>query len=559
MITKNFESSHKIIISALFVIVFLVYLNSLTNGYVWDDRQIVVAWDYPVDISRLFRFFFETDLLRQSEPTPYYRPLARLSFVIDGLSGPSPMVSHSINIFLHGVVSSLLFIVVLKVVKDPAASFAGAVLFAVHPVNSETVAMVATRNNLLSGLFVLLSIVLLFRFIEHKRKIYGCLTGIFIFLALLCKETAIAILPLIPVMGMVLSKQAGHLDNLLAEVADFSFMKRCGMVYCRFKTSAGNWLIPFAAASAAVILYLPLRYYVIKNSAVTMEIWNGLFSRLAANLTMLPEYFSLLLWPHRLAPHYLVPQLSENRLLVILFWLGFMYLLYRLFRMGITPATSVGMLWMLFFWLPMSGLVAFPSARLADRYLYLPMMGLALVLASLLSSVPVAQRKIVMACFVVVFLLFGARTVVRNMDWKDNYSLFSKMVAYYPNNPKGHHNLGTALLDELKQPEAAKRSFQAALAVDPSFQRTRTQLGYIGLVQKDYGAAEREYRLALEEFPGDGEAVYNLALVLETVGKKREAIDMYRRFIDINGGEFPDMLPAVLKRLQELEAEVRLD
>jgi len=159
------------------------------------------------------------------------------------------------------------------------------------------------------------------------------------------------------------------------------------------------------------------------------------------------------------------------------------------FSLAAQPRNSIRSHVFVSFYLPVSGIIPFPSAPLADRYLYLPAIGLWLVAADQVGRllyVGEKERRYGMVAAGIVLLMLAASTAARNLDWKNDVMLFSRFVMQYPDNAFGHHNLGCAYLDEAGDLHAAEREFNKALAYDPYFPRLRTQLGYIQLKRGDY-------------------------------------------------------------------------
>ncbi len=188
-----------------------VYSVSLFNGFVLDDEVIIVKNPLTLGLTNLRTVLFSPDLIK-----PYYRPLNRATYLLDyWIFGMSPMWYHAANILIHVLNVILVYVIGRRVLQNSPAAFVSALLFAVHPVNSEAVNFISARNTLLSLFFSLASFL---SFMEAKEKgvRWPLLSALLFFCGLLSKETAfmliavIALYILLPLPGAV-SKKIGRI------------------------------------------------------------------------------------------------------------------------------------------------------------------------------------------------------------------------------------------------------------------------------------------------------------------------------------------------------------
>jgi tetratricopeptide (TPR) repeat protein len=214
-------------------------------------------------------------------------------------------------------------------------------------------------------------------------------------------------------------------------------------------------------------------------------------------------------------------------------------------------STLFGLGWLVAFWLPVSGIFPIPSAPLADRYLYLPAIGLWLIVADQVSPLVVSRTNQRWSSIGVAVLLatFLTVTVRQNLFWRDDIKLFSRLVSLYPESAYGHHNLGCAYLDKEKNLDLAEQSFERAFALDPLFPRLRTQLGYVQLLRGDNEGAVAHYDHAIYQNPLDAEALLNRGDALEKLGRWDDAVDSYCRFLKTPGTEYIDAKKSVRRKL----------
>jgi tetratricopeptide (TPR) repeat protein len=424
------------------------------------------------------------------------------------------------NVLLHSANSFLVYRFIRSFNSNRYAALLAGLLFALHPLNSETVNFNAGGRNTMLATFFVLAAYLLHQWSIRKGLLCGAFAGATLFLAgLFSKETALALLPFIGI----------------AEISGF------GEPGSSAKRRA---IIRFSPYLVSVAIYLLLRNKALLNAGVSLDVFTGLMSRLLDNAFIIPRYLLNVVWPTLLSPKYYVPEdLNLFVLPLVLSWLCICTVLWWLFTDGRSRISFFGLTWMVAFWLPVSGLFPIPSAPLADRYLYLPAIGLWLVVADQIGRFLKSQNRIGRWGLLgvgTVLVVLATVTIRHNRTWHNDIALFSRLIDLYPENAYGYHNLGCAYLDKEKNLDLAEKSFERALALDPYFPRLRTQMGYARLLRGDLAGALSHYNQAIYQNALDSEALLNRGDVLERLGKFDEALDSYRRFLATPGSEFVD-------------------
>ncbi|MBI5075985.1 MAG: hypothetical protein HZB62_12565 [Nitrospirae bacterium] len=453
------------------------------------------------------------------------------------------------NILLHAGNAFLVYRLALTCSSHKYVALAAGLLFALHPVNTEAVNFLSTRNSLLSSFFILVAYLLHYRSVM-KGNISRAIAGAFFFMAgIFSKEVAAAILP------FIIALEAAH----MREGATGAGVR------------AALRLFPYAVATG---IYILMRWMTLSKIGIQTSIIPGfgsgsmhglykipdLWTRLQDNLYIIPQYFISLISPTSLSPIYVMP--SDHLALtapLISVWVCIVAVLVWLFTRGRGPVTLFGVFWALVFWLPVSGIMWFPSAPLADRYLYLPAIGLWIVVADqtvrFFPSGKIA-RKIGVVAAMLVFMALAVMTMKRNLDWKDDITLFARTVEQYPDNPFAHAGLGEAYLDRNRNNErelaVAEKEFEKALTLKTVIPGVYTKLGNIRLIRGDSEGALRYYTLALGVYPTDKEALLNRGITFENIGRSKEAIDDFRRFLALPGHELSDARPYAEARIREL-------
>ena len=516
---------------------FLVYANSLANGFAWDDSNIIVS-------NRLlhgspWELFGNIDSAR-IEATPFYRPVTMLSFWLEGrLHGQNPFLMHLFNVLLHSLNAFLVYRLARTLLGNSRAAMMAGLLFAVHPINAEGVNFLSGgRNTLLSCSCALLAYLLHRRSIREKRTLLSVAASAVFLAGLFSKETALGILPFIIALEFTHPASEDRDRRIAAAIR----------------------LIPYAAGT---ICYVILRSIALSGAGVQLEILSGLGTRILNNIYIIPRYLLSVVWPQSISNWYLLPE--DFHLLALPLaaaWLFIVLVLGWLLTRGRRRATLFGLCWLFVFMLPVSGIIPFPSAPLADRFFYAPGIGLWIIIADQLSAVFDRSSSFNRYCTglsLAVLAVLASFTIVRNLDWKDDFSLFSRYVRQYPDVAWGYHNLGCAYLDKARNLALAEKSFMRALELDPKFPRLQTQMGYLHLLRGDFTTALSYYNEAIYQNPIDSEALLNRGTVLEQLGNYSEALESYRRFLDLSAehNELPWERPRAEDRVRELGRRVK--
>ncbi|MBI5740780.1 MAG: glycosyltransferase family 39 protein [Nitrospirae bacterium] len=560
MMTAQIEQRRDLLYGLLVAIVaFFVYADSLGNGFAMDDFSVIL--NNPVLRGSPLDLIFSIDTTSDIQPVPYYRPLTYLSFWIEGrLHGFNPFLVRLLNVLLHSANAFFVYRLARGLLQDGRAALFAGLLFAVHPLNSEGVNFNAGgRNTMLACFFVLTA------YLSHRRGAVGkkfswAVGGAVLFTAgLFSKEHAVAVLPFIIWLEYgILNEQPsgprlGSAGRLLpyALGAGFYFITR----WITLDThGVQTGIIPGLGAKVLESLYL------VPNIG----------ERLLSNLYIIPKYFLTVLWPTRLSSVYEVP--GDMHLLALPLaaaWLCIIGILIRLLTRGRTAATLFGLSWLIAFWLPVSGLVWFASSPLADRYLYLPAIGIWIIFADqffrLLPAGKTARRNAEVASLIILLFL-SALTIVRNLDWRNDIALFSRVVKEYPENPYGHAYLGDSYFVRGRAEDLvlAEQEFKKALDLQPIVYTNdrpippmyslmvNNKMGHILISRGDYEGALRYYSEALTIYPLDKEALLNRGKTFEYLGRYDEAVSDYRLFLSAPGREFDESRSYAEERVREL-------
>ncbi len=499
----------------------LLYLNTLTYDFVWDDRFLILENPYIQD-SRLLGEGLVSDFwANYQDPRRfrnYYRPVVTLSYFVDyHLWGEDPAGYHSTNILLHMANVLLVFGIGCMVLPSRESALVAAALFAAHPVHTESVTWISGRTDLLASVFILAS----FRqyLISGKENaLSGLMTSsVFFALALLSKEVAIVL----PAALLLHSSLFGPFDT---------------------KRLANFRKIVFTQVGIAVA-YLFVRVYLLEMPLL-MESKRPLTLLLFNMPRILARYMLKLIAPFELNPHDPMawvspegwPQILSAAALVLTLVLGVGWLGRR------NPNGYFGGAWLLLFLLPVLNAGTFTDVLVAERFLYLPSVGFCWIWGAAyeLAVERKATARWLRTGAAVIIVVGGLRTLQQNPVWQNNAVLFETMSQSSPHFPLPHLLAGEAL-QNAGHPEAALKRYQLALRLEPDNCRT---LHAIALAQLELGFQQRSstildagfdfIRRAIALCPMEDFLYHTLGEYYLRQQSVDEAVEAFRRAIEIN-------------------------
>jgi protein O-mannosyl-transferase len=419
-------------------------------------------------------------------------PVTRLSHLLDvEIFGLRPGGHHFINVFLHGLATVFLFAFLYSATGAAWPSAFVAMLFAVHPLHVESVAWIAERKDVLSALFWFLALW------SYVRRHYW-LTLLAFCLGLMSKPMVVAL----PLVLLLLDRWP--LRQPLR--------------------SALRVKIPLLGLSAAGAT---ATYLVQRTSGAVREVGQfPLGLRVENAMVSYATYIVKMIWPARLAVFYPYPhelpvwQISLSGLLLA----GISMVVLRERRSR--PYLAVGWLWYLGTLVPVVGLIQVGAQARADRYMYIPMVGLSIMLTWGLAEV--LKRRIAIAGAIVACLACAVLSEAQIHYWRNSETLFRHALDVTNGNYLAHHNLGVALADEGRFAGAIQQ-YQAALQIEPNAANVQTDYGNALAKSGRTPEAIAHYQAALRVLPDSPITHNDLANALAaTHGRMPEAIAEYQ-------------------------------
>jgi protein O-mannosyl-transferase len=504
-------------ILVIFVSSLAVYLNSLSNDFVYDD--IAQVWDNPwiKDIRHLPEIFsksvwsFETG----SETSNYYRPLMHVFYMLAyRIFGLNPWGFHLINVLFHAGVSVLVFIVTMKLLQKFQSSSSdshilpsstAALLFASHPIHTEAVTWIAGLPDLSFTFFYLLSFYLYVLSRDGHKYSYPLSVTSFA-LAALCKEPALTLLIILIAYDFIVKK---HNESLSDRIRRY---------------------LPFFLVAG---VYLVLRYHALGGFAPEKKYQALNIYQYAINVfPLVTQYLEKLLLPLNLNAFHVfhpISSLFEVRgFLSLLITMAYMVCIFLAFKKN--RLVFFGLVLIIVPLLPVLYIPVLGENTFAERYLYLPSFGFVLLIALLLAWVRVnkpAAVRILMGTVIVLAGLYSAATISRNTVWKNDYTLFSDTIRKAPDAKIPRNRLGGFLLNRGRIEEAIEQ-YQVALQLDPDSDISHYNLGLAFSSKGRIEEAIEQYQAALQLDPDFADAHNGLATAYFNKGEVDKAIEQYQ-------------------------------
>ncbi len=528
-------------------------MPSLWNGFIHDDRLQIVnnpqvqSWDY---LSRLLT----THLWSQrggDELGYYYRPLFSVwMLLVDMFAGLSPWIWHLSSILLHVGATYLVFRLCLELLANEGAACVGAALFAIHPIHVDAVSWISASNEILFTIFTLWALLFGTRASRDSGKNEGSilLSALFFGAALFAKETAVAVLPLFPVLRFLFARD------------DATWRKRV-LASLRFS-------LPYVTA---IGVYFSIRLLVLQRIGVETgkHDWQKVF---LSSLSIIAFYLKKLVWPVGLSGFYMNPLLSSPTLGMWISLLGILAGIALVIWLSFRYSTLIGFsgLLVLLPLLPvLIGLRVYDQGNMThDRYLYLPSVGLSLLLGLAAkqmwpSTVP---RRAFIGAVMAMAGFYAYLTFVQQKFYIDDEAFYKRGIAVAPDNVLVIDYLGNLYLRQGRTNDALKQ-FETAYRLSPDDPNVKFAYARGFFETQQYGAAEPIFKELAN--PSVIKNPRRRALILLSLGndeirlKKLDAAEQTLRSLDALDSEYPTLhrtLGTVFQmegRLAEAQAEYR--
>ncbi|MEY2495489.1 MAG: protein O-mannosyl-transferase [Verrucomicrobiota bacterium] len=537
---------------ALVALTWLVFGQTLRHGFVnYDDPSYV--YENPTVIKGLtlegLKWAFTHSHARN------WHPLTTLSHVLDcQLFGVEPGGHHFTNVLLHTVTVLLLFFLLWQMTGAYWRSAFVAAIFAIHPLRVESVAWVAERKDVLSGLFFVLTLAAYVRYVRKRTITHYSMVALFFALGLMSK-------PMLVTLPLVLL------------LVDYWPLGR--FAQSRSNRSQSRTLLPLLVEKVPLLVLSAascLVTFLVQKSGGAQTEPLPLTWRIGNALTAYVTYIWQMIWPINLAPIYPHPEgglpawLVVGAMLILLIVTGTAFL-----RRRKNPYVLTGWLWYLGMLVPVIGIVQVGAQGWADRYTYLPQIGLYVLVTWTLADVTAGwryRRELLGAGGALAVAALGWTAWVQTGFWRNSETLWTHTLAVTTENEVAHNNLGE-VLDKRDQIDEALSHYEKALEIRSHKQTSRYDF-LLALTHSNLGTVLRRkgllndaidhYRKAVELQPDYAEGYFGLGGALTEKGWLDGAIDAFRKALTLEpeyAGAYIGLGTALLRAGRPVEAIVQ--
>ena len=536
---KKIQISLGIIIA---VFAFALYAQSISYDYTLDDSMVIKEntvtqkglAGIPEILTKYRLFGYHNGVLN----APEYRPASMILFAIEWQFFPdNPHVGHLINVLLFSLTCWILFQLLSKIfVKQSLLlPFICMLLFAAHPIHTEVVDNIKSLDEILCLLFGILSIYIFILAIESKSILKFVIGFLCFIICLMSKESGITFLIIIPLTLFLFTtsdkKQIINNTLLLAFVSGVFFLIRSKVLAT---TNAGIYDSSY------------------NNSLLAAP---DFISQKATEFYVLLQYILLLIFPHPLTTDYGYMQIPIQKISDITPILGIIIYLtigiYSLINIRDKIVVSFAILFYLITLAPISNIFLMIGSPMAERFLYTPSIGFCLALSFLLIQIinnGNVKNKFLSVkeffsmnskLFLIVFIILGLysiKTISRNIDWKNNISIYASDVKASDNSAKAHSSWGTTILMNIYPKEnnpvmqkvlldSAINEFNKAISIYPNMDKDYLELALAYQYKGDSIDAIKNYEKTMLFLKKPTNDIYrNLARLYQKTGQYEKAI-----------------------------------
>jgi len=453
----------------VFVLAFVLYANTISHEYVLDDYGVLKDnWitkrgidGIPTLLTTSYRYGVNmlTDNL--------YRPLTLVMYAVEWQIAPdTPALNHFVNVLFYALSCVLLLVFLRKLFRNmhPLWPILITLLWAAHPIHTEVVANIKSRDEIMAVFFVLLASIGFIEYLRKKRIILLLGSAIAYFLAFTSKEGIITMLAIFPLMGWYFTR-ANTRTNIVASVV---------------------MIIP-------AIAYLLIRYAILSEYAQPSSVpvvdnllmaAPDLSARYATAIYILGKYFLLLLFPIQLVSDYSYNQIPVTGWIDPFVWLSFLIyaamIIYSFVNLKKKSILVFGILFFLITFSVYSNIFIIIGSSFGERFLVnedfpLPLKEL------------FKKYKVLWLVVGIILVLYSIKTVTRNSEWENQWTLFSADIQRSPNSAHLHYYWGLTIRDKAKEQtnqqeyqsfmRNAVKEFEAGLSIYPKFAECYHQLG----------------------------------------------------------------------------------
>jgi hypothetical protein len=549
-----------LVYSVIIAVCFIFYGNTITLRYALDDMLAITGNQFTKQGFKGIGEIMSTDFFsgfygkgdNNIVSGGRYRPLSLITYAVEyQFFGENPAVNHFINVLLLSLTGILIFSLFWRLLNlngNPpdkrhwyfSVPFLVSILFIAHPIHTEAIANIKGRDEILSLLGSLLTLLFILRYYEKGNVLFLLCSGIAFFLALLSKENAVTFIAIVPLTAYFFTRYP---------------LKKIGIS-----------LIPLMTA---FIIFFLIRQSVTghhSSNPLENDLMNNPFvgmtavQKFATVFYTLGLYLKLLIFPHPLTYDYYpyhIPIINWNDVRAIApLVIYFILVLYAVLRFRQKGVIVYGIIYYLVTLSIVSNLLFPVGVFMNERFLYMPSLGFCLIISWILihemprvMKKPVLSGGLVAGIVVILLSLYAVKTISRNRDWYDSYTLFTTDVKVSKNSAKGNECAGEYILqkagetkDKAKRDELMRQSIryqQNAIRIYP-----KQIVALLNLAaayyqyNQDYDTILTVYKTILHYIPGDEQVYGFINAILDRYPDVEHKIRLYTGLYQVDPNRF---------------------
>ncbi len=491
------------------------FVNYDDNYYVYENHDVTGGLSWKSFIAAF--------------TTPHvgnWLPMVWLSFIVDvELFGLNPGYMHLTNVFFHVINTLLLFLILRRLTGRLWASAFVAAAFALHPMHVESVAWITERKDVLSCFFMLLTMAAYIRYVNKRGRGWYVAALVLYIIGLLAKPMLVTV----PILLLLLDYWP------LCRLAGTSFQSANKTVARIPLRKLVSEKIPFLMLSG---IWSVITFIVQRSSGVVASLADlPLYARVANPFLSYTKYVLRMFWPRNMAVFYPYDASTVSLLPAFLAALTVIVISVLAIRLRTKrPFFFSGWFWFIIALTPVIGVIQSGAQSMADRYTYIPYIGLFIAVAMAVSDFRLQFRParfLVSSIAVFAIIAIGIVTHRQTSYWRDSVTLFSHAIKVTKNNDTAYNNRGAAYND-LGRWEDAIADFTEAVAIRPENAEAYNNLGLASVKLSRWQQAENAFRNAIKVKPNYAEAYNNLGVSYGQQNRWQEAEKAFREAIRID-------------------------
>lgn len=519
----------------LSIIIFGIYSNTLIHPFVgFDDKRLIINNPFIKDFQNIGKLLPPQYFNLKNVPN-LIRPVSIASTMIDHkIWNLNPFGFHLTNIILHLLATLLVFTLIKQLFGQEKLALITALIFALHPVHTENINVVSFRQDILAFIFFSLSIICFVksRLSKHRANTYIILSYVSALLAFFSKDVSV-VLPLIIVVYEWIFLFPNFKEKISVKITPYLPLVALSIIFLIIRSSRFEYRFPEPNDS----------YQITTQVSSASHLLSSLTEKLSLMANAYATYLKLLFLPIRLVADYgAVDKFNQLTLKTLISMaVSTLPLIAALFLIIIKRNKVIlfGILWFYLTLLPVSNLISIVNP-IAERYLYIPSFGFALIISFLFFKLEQSKKQIAYIGLTFLLLFYVTRTFLRNQDWKSDLILWEKTYSQDPTNLRVINNLAASYIDETTQVEKAVLLLEPIVKQKPPNPNPYKNLGLAYLITDENQKAIEVLDQAVKINPEQAATYRLLALAYQFENKPELEIKNLEKALELE----PNFPPA---------------